>query len=120
MDDLKWILEDSRCATWVYEDGNKLVASIMIMMTGGDEKILSVGVLPSHRNRGIATKLMGWGEKIAVNQGVRKIVLEVSVVNQEAIKLYEKLGFKKVRRVPNFYSWGEDAFSMVKQLHRNS
>ena len=42
------------------------------------------------------------------------IYLEVRVSNEPAIRLYEKLGYKKLGIIPFYYADGEDAFLMYK------
>ncbi|MDR1425589.1 MAG: GNAT family N-acetyltransferase [Rickettsiales bacterium] len=55
----------------------------------------AVGVLRSHRRRGIATRLMHGGEKWLGSKGVLRIEMTVAVSNREAVSLYRKLGFRE-------------------------
>jgi len=50
------------------------------------------------------------------NRGCHEVYLEVRVTNEEAIKLYEKLNFVKVRKIEYYYSDGEDAYVMARKL----
>ncbi len=58
-----------------------------------EQRVLSIGVLPEYRNRGIATGLV----KQALNRfeqlGVERVRLEVRPENVAAYRLYERLGF---------------------------
>lgn len=47
------------------------------------------------QGKGIGTKLMCYLETIARNQKIKKIALEVFVINKRGIKFYKKLGYKK-------------------------
>jgi ribosomal protein S18 acetylase RimI-like enzyme len=51
---------------------------------------------------------------------IKKIRLEVSIGNISAINLYERLGFKKIALLKEYYNYKQyktyDAFRMVKEL----
>ena len=68
-----------------------------------------IGVSPAFRKRGIGALLMQ-----AVMQQQQKIWLHVRSRNQQAIRLYERLGFDRVKTLPRFYGNGEDAFIMAR------
>jgi ribosomal-protein-alanine N-acetyltransferase len=46
----------------------------------------------------------------------KQAFLEVRVSNMPAISLYKKLGFKVTRTIHGYYSDGEDAYVMSKEL----
>jgi ribosomal-protein-alanine N-acetyltransferase len=74
--------------------------------------LLNVTVATKWRGLGFAQKLM----RVMVNETVRdeiaRIVLEVRKGNTEAIRLYDKLGFKKTHERKGFYKDGETAIVM--------
>ena len=75
--------------------------------------VVSVAVLPEHRNKGIGKALVE--ESIA---GVKlkksdELYLEVRCSNTDAIRLYEKLGFSTKQRLKAYYRDGEDAYLMA-------
>lgn len=49
----------------------------------------------SARKKGIATKLMGTAKEYAKETGAKGLILETSVSNYQAKRLYESIGFKK-------------------------
>ena len=69
-----------------------------------------IGVLEEYRNKKIGSKLMEYLLKNNSN-----ISLEVDINNINAIKLYEKYGFKKVSIRKNYYK-NHDAYLMVKEV----
>ncbi|AIF69162.1 30S ribosomal protein S18 [Palaeococcus pacificus DY20341] len=75
--------------------------------------VMSIAVDPLYRGNGIGRALMIAVIDKLIRLGARYVGLEVRVSNERAIKLYEKLGFKKVKRVHKYYSDGEDAYYMV-------
>ncbi len=78
--------------------------------------VTNIAVLPEYRRKGIAKKLIKYVIDTFKND-LRFISLEVRVSNQNAISLYEKLGFEKVGLRKRFYtSPTEDALIMTKYL----
>ena len=64
-----------------------------------------------HRKNGIASKLMD----MMINEDVKNITLEVNVDNNDAIKLYEKYGFK-IASVREKYYGNNDAYLMIREM----
>jgi [ribosomal protein S18]-alanine N-acetyltransferase len=75
--------------------------------------VVSVAVLPEHRSKGIGRALV---EESLLGVKLKKadeLYLEVRCSNNEAIKLYEKLGFVIKQRLKAYYRDGEDAYLMA-------
>jgi ribosomal protein S18 acetylase RimI-like enzyme len=64
---------------------------------------------PTFRGQGIAYDLMIYAEKLAKEQGAKAIRLDTRHDNTPAIKLYEKLGYKK-RGIVHFPRMPEEDF----------
>jgi ribosomal-protein-alanine acetyltransferase len=75
--------------------------------------VSTVGVMPEYRNQGIGQSLMNAAEKQISRSTIR---LCVRKSNEGAIHLYEKLGYCKKETRRKYYSDGEDAYVMVKDL----
>jgi [ribosomal protein S18]-alanine N-acetyltransferase len=78
--------------------------------------ILTVGVVPNHRGQGIAKALMALLTDWANAQGSTAIMLEVKTDNQEAIGLYESLGYLKLNIRKDYFGAGLDAQVMRLEL----
>jgi len=78
--------------------------------------ILTVGVVPEHRGKGIATALMALITDWALSQGSTAMILEVKVDNAEAIGLYESLGYSKLNVRKDYFGAGLDAQVMRLEL----
>ena len=78
--------------------------------------ILTVGVVPEHRGKGIAKALMALITDWAKMQGSTAMMLEVKVDNPEAIGLYESLGYSKLNIRKNYFGPGLDAQVMRLEL----
>ena len=75
--------------------------------------IATIGVLPEYRGRGIGSALL---EATEQQLQVDSIRLNVRVSNHPAIRLYKSFGYQQVGRWPQYYSDGEDALIMEKEL----
>jgi len=53
-----------------------------------------IGILKDYRGKGIGKKLYEELETWALNNGIIRLELSVMVNNEQAIKLYEKMGFR--------------------------
>ena len=78
--------------------------------------ILTVGVVPEHRGKGIAKALMALITEWAKAQGTTAMMLEVKVDNSEAIGLYESLGYSKLNIRKDYFGAGLDAQVMRLEL----
>lgn len=75
-------------------------------------------IVVSPQYRGSSTERVFWPFLTAhlITMGINSVFLEVGVGNSRAIRFYEKLGFKTLRRVRSFYSDGGDAQTMTLTL----
>jgi ribosomal-protein-alanine N-acetyltransferase len=79
--------------------------------------VVSIAVLEGYRRKGIGESLMKKGmDSMRDDYGAKEVYLEVRVSNEPAIRLYEKLGFKKVKVIEGYYSDGENAYLMAAPL----
>jgi len=116
---LMYILRNPRASTFVYEVG-RVLGSLMLHEEGGVLRVLSVGVHPSFRRRGIGRRLMALAEDMAEKFGSREVRLEVSTRNEGAVAFYTALGYETTGKLPRYYSWGEDAYAMRKPIATKS
>jgi ribosomal-protein-alanine N-acetyltransferase len=78
--------------------------------------ILTVGVVPAHRGKGIAKALMALITDWANAQGSTAMMLEVKTDNHEAIGLYESLGYSTLNIRKDYFGAGLDAQVMRLEL----
>jgi len=78
--------------------------------------ITTIGIAPEHRKRGLAKKLLKHVEAALLRRNFDSIVLEVRVNNYKAQNLYHKLDYSIIQKIEGYYSNGEAAFLMAKNL----
>ncbi|MEX0862092.1 GNAT family N-acetyltransferase [Nitrosopumilus sp.] len=79
--------------------------------------VVSIAVLEEHRKKGIGNVLV---EESVNGVNLRKcdeFYLEVRCSNNEAVRLYEKLGFVIRQQLNAYYRDGEDAYLMAIELN---
>ncbi|KAL8823232.1 MAG: hypothetical protein Q9191_006047 [Dirinaria sp. TL-2023a] len=75
--------------------------------------IAMLAVREEHRGKGIATKLVRMAIDIMIEREADEIALETEVTNTAAMKLYERLGFLRSKRLHRYYLNGNSAFRFV-------
>jgi len=99
------------------DDAQSIIGYAGVFAPGGAEAdVLTVGVIPNHRGKGIARQLMGLITDWAKQQGSIAMMLEVLVDNTEAIGLYESLGYSKLNVRKDYFGAGLDALVMRLDL----
>jgi ribosomal-protein-alanine N-acetyltransferase len=81
--------------------------------------IMRIAVHPDHRGRGIASKLISASLDQFKGRNLKCVELDVDVVKNGAIKLYEKFGFK-VMRVATVNYEEDTSFLIMKLLLHHS
>jgi ribosomal protein S18 acetylase RimI-like enzyme len=61
--------------------------------------VQNVGITVAHRGRGLGTCLLHQALEGFRNHGLRRATLEVTAQNTGALRLYERLGFRRVKTV---------------------
>jgi ribosomal-protein-alanine acetyltransferase len=100
----------------VLDSDERLVAYLFAAWQYLDLHVLKIAVLPEHRRRGLARRLMAAAEGHAHDMAGETLTLEVRPSNRSAIALYAALGYAVVGRRPAYYPDGEDAMVMTKHL----
>jgi ribosomal-protein-alanine N-acetyltransferase len=78
--------------------------------------VVSIAVVPEHRNKGLGKALMQEGISGMVSKKCDEVYLEVRVSNDSAVKMYEQLGFVIKTKIRGYYRDGEDAYLMAHEL----
>jgi len=73
-------------------------------VTVGEGEILTIGVLPRRREKGVGRALLAGLVGQVARTGGHCLFLEVAESNRAARRLYESSGFRAVGRRPNYYT----------------
>ena len=86
----------------------------------------SFRVRPAVRGRGLGTAIMRHVEQDLLRRGFRELTLNVAEENEGAIRLYQRLGYKIVKRIPGEWAYYDDqgrlqtmaepGFRLIKRL----
>ncbi|OAL44957.1 acyl-CoA N-acyltransferase [Pyrenochaeta sp. DS3sAY3a] len=78
--------------------------------------IAMLAVQEAHRGQGIATQLVRLAIDAMAARDADEIVLETEVSNTASLKLYERLGFLRSKRLHRYYLNGNAAFRLMLYL----
>ncbi|WP_150468255.1 GNAT family N-acetyltransferase [Francisella sp. SYW-9] len=84
-------------------ENHKLKALAIFSCIFETAELLYICVDKSNQNKGLGYKVLKQSFTYLLSQKVTEVFLEVDVNNHVAIKLYNKLGFKKISRRKNYY-----------------
>ena len=106
----KEILSDTD-SVYNYMDGEKVLGYLEIRLVDGVIDIMNLFVNEEDRKKGVATALMN---KMIEEEDYSRIMLEVNENNNEAIRLYSKLGFKEISLRERYY--GENTAIIMEKV----
>ena len=121
------LLQELPEAFIVAEISGKIVGYIMCKLEHGFSNfkrlgfvkkghIVSVAVIDEHRRKGFGSILVGEAINGVKTIQCSELYLEVRCSNNDAVRLYEKLGFFITQRLKAYYRDGEDAYVMAVDL----
>lgn len=91
---------------YVYEDEEKKIAGLIQMSSRGSDQsrwhIEHLAVVPERRGKGIAKDLLEYVFDKYMNKSVNRFTIDVDIKNQNAVKLFESLGFRKYTTIHYF------------------
>jgi ribosomal-protein-alanine N-acetyltransferase len=89
---------------------NEVRCGFILTRVAADEaEILSLGVPPGSRRRGLGKALVSVAAGDAAKRGANTMFLEVSAENRAALTLYKSVGFTEAGRRRDYYGVGDDA-----------
>ena len=118
------LLEELPEAFIVAEISGKIIGYIMCKMEHGFSNfrklgfvkkghVVSIAVLDEHRRKGLGSVLINEAIRGVKTIQCSELYLEVRCSNNDAVRLYEKLGFSIIQRIKTYYRDGEDAYVMA-------
>ena len=118
------LLEELPEAFVVAEISGKIMGYIMCKMEHGFSNfkklgfvkkghVVSIAVMNEYRSKGFGSALVNESIKGVKIRQCSELYLEVRCSNNDAVRLYEKLGFSITQRLKAYYRDGEDAYVMA-------
>lgn len=81
---------------FLIEEDREFIGYMAVQPRGDDLFLSKIYVKSSRRGKGYGKKAIQFVERLAKEKGSRKIVLTVNKNNIDAIRVYEKIGFKNL------------------------
>lgn len=91
-------------------------AVVFFRKRSGVARLYSLATHPDSRGKGVGTALLEASEAAARQRRCRALRLEVRVDNAAAVKLYERLGYRRIGHRARYYQDGVDAWRYEKAL----
>jgi len=121
-DEFEDLLDGAGIYGFLAADAATPLGVILCRMAGGEVEVLTVGVTPEARRRGVGLALMLAALDVAREAGVAAAFLEVAIDNDPAIALYEGLGFAKTGLRKSYYDRRPQGYvdALVMRLDLNA
>jgi ribosomal-protein-alanine N-acetyltransferase len=84
-------------------ESKEIIGYLGVMFVMDELHINTIGTLPGHEGRGVATSLMDEAWEDAKARNIARATLEVAVSNERAQALYTRYGFRPVGIRKNYY-----------------
>ena len=108
--------ENPMAGYYILEKENQIIGYIGLSFLGDQCQITTIATDRHFQGQGCASQLMEYALEKSEELHYQNVNLEVRVSNVKAIALYQKFGFKNVAVRKRYYSNGEDAYLMIKEL----
>ena len=95
---------------------NSILGICVIHKIFDEAEITYLSVHPSYRRKGLGQKLIHNILKKCENEDIKRIFLEVSLKNEQALGFYDFFGFKTISIRKNYYKDGSDALLKEKNV----
>jgi ribosomal protein S18 acetylase RimI-like enzyme len=96
--------------------GSRRVGFASIDLNGRRASLQAIAVAASQRGRGFGARLLAVAEAKARELGARELSLCTGEANVEALQLFLRARFRIARRLPRYYSRGQNACELKKAL----
>jgi [ribosomal protein S18]-alanine N-acetyltransferase len=110
------IIQDPTRETYVARVGGELAGFLIVCMTGAFVGyIQTVCIHPDHRGRGLGSRLVEFAERRILSEAPN-VFMCVSSFNQDARRLYERLGYQVVGELPDYIVSGYSEILLRKTI----
>jgi ribosomal-protein-alanine N-acetyltransferase len=113
---IRTFLEGEGAIAIVAEGGRGLVAFAIGHVAGTQGHVVTIDIAAPERRRGLGRRILSELASRMAAAGARVVRLEVDRRNTDAIRFYERMGFRAVRTLPDYYGPGLEGLRMTKGL----
>jgi ribosomal protein S18 acetylase RimI-like enzyme len=115
---INYLLREAHAVTLVIEKRGQILAYVMLLFRAGTRsaRVYSLAVDTSARGHGYGTRLLRAAEKIARQQGCRRMLAEVRQDNLASQGLFESRHYDVVEHWFHYYEDDMTALRFAKQL----
>ncbi len=99
-----------------YDDGNAVGCGCFKKFNDESVEIKRMYVQKEFRGRGISKQILAELERLTVDEGYTKALIETGIKQTEAIGLYEVFGYKKIENYGQ-YAGMDNSICMFKELY---
>lgn len=103
---------------WLALADDRPVGMMLCRVLAEQAEILTTGVIPACRRKGIAARLLAQSLEFAATTGAMVFFLEVSQDNAAAQQLYGKAGFRVSGRRKDYYRRADKSFTDALVMRR--
>jgi [ribosomal protein S18]-alanine N-acetyltransferase len=115
--ELLFYINHPKSITRVVEGPRRILGFVLSRVENARQAhIITLDVMPEFRKQKIGTRLMSKIHNELKKQGIQSAILEVSVDNLPAQRLYESLRYRHIKILPGYYHGCEDAYQMTRLL----
>jgi len=103
---IAYLLTDYNAIALAAKTGTDVAGFVIAQVETDDTDfghIITLNIAPHFRHKGIATQLLHEIENLLKQRGINECRLEVREDNHAAIKLYQKLGYRTIRKLDRYY-----------------
>ena len=111
IDQLKNYLNKGSIKIWKIST-SKIIGFTIFYHVSDEVEIIRIGITKSHQRKNYGTLIINKIKKL----NVKRIFIEVSVENSQAINFYIKNGFKKIGIRKDYYKWNNDRIDALRLL----
>ena len=97
----------------VLKKDGKVIGYLNVIYTYEDADLCNIALSEEHQGKGYGNLLIEELIQRCKDRKIKNIHLEVNVLNEKAINLYKKYGFKEIRKRKGYYN-GVDGIDMMK------
>lgn len=117
---MRQLIDSSDAATWIAEEDGRMAGFAIVDWSEGTEGaiayIQTLEVTPLQRGVGVGGELLRHLERSAWQADAEMIWLHVDAENADAIRLYEKHGYRYENKQEDYYAPGHAALIYAKRL----